>query len=201
MKHLELSIDREIDFMIKYGLTADELFLYKMIHFAQDEHPEYLSNFFSQNQLGSSILDLLKSLQDKGIINKSYKIPEKGTIFNPRSVDLNENVTRSFMQHSQDLGLELFEAYPNFTMINGKAFSLRNIAKNFKSFDDFCWEYGKAIKFNPLEHQRIMELLAYGVENNLIHSGICDFVISRQWQTIEAFQNGELETFNTNELV
>ena len=31
MKNLELSIDREIEFMIKYQLTADELFFMKLI--------------------------------------------------------------------------------------------------------------------------------------------------------------------------
>ena len=39
--------------------------------------------------------------------------------------------------------MELFEAYPPFTIINGKTFSLRNISKNFKDLDDMCWQYGK----------------------------------------------------------
>ena len=51
MKNLELSIDREIQFMIKYQLTADELFFMKLIFYAQEDHEEYLHEFFSQNQL------------------------------------------------------------------------------------------------------------------------------------------------------
>ena len=39
MKNLELSIEKEIEFMIKYQLTSDELFLMKLIWYAQDNHP------------------------------------------------------------------------------------------------------------------------------------------------------------------
>lgn len=201
MHQLEMSIDREIEFMIKYQLTADELFLIKLIFYAQEEHEEYLSKFFTQNQLSYGIRDLLSSLQNKGVINKSYDIPEEGMIFNPRDVEFNKRVLDSFMKHSQDMGMDLFSNYPPFTTINGRQFSLRNIAKSFKSLDDFCWEYGKAIKFDELKHQEIMELLEYAKENNLIHSGICDFIISRQWETIDYLRDGGFGTFDTNELV
>lgn len=201
MQKLEMSVEREIQYMIKYQLTADELLLIKLIFYAQDGHPEYLSMFFSQNQLGYEIIDLLQSLQDKGMINKSYKIPVKGTVFNPLDVDLNKRALDSLLQHSQDMGMELFQEYPPFIVINGKTFSLRNIAKNYKSFDDFCWDYGKTIKFNRSEHERILELVRYGKENNLINSGICDFVISHQWETIELLRDEGFGTFETNELV
>ena len=201
MHQLEMSIDREIEFMIKYQLTADELFLIKLIFYAQEEHPEYLSMFFSQNQLGYEIIDLLHSLQDKGMINKSYKIPEKGSVFNPRDVELNKRALDSLLQHSQDMGMELFNEYPPFIIINGKTFSLRNIAKNYKSFDDFCWDYGKNIKFNQEKHNQILELVKYGKENNLINSGICDFIISHQWETIELLRDEGFGTFDTNELI
>ena len=200
MQH-EISIDRELQFMIKYQLTPEEYLLFKLIFLAQNGHEEYLNMFYSQGQYEHKVLDLLDSLQKKGIINKSYKIPKEGTIFNSQDVELNKKVLDQYMQHSQDLGLDLFNAYPTFTIINGKTFSLRNIAKGFKSFDDFCWEYGKSIKFNPQKHSEIIELLKYGKENNLIQSGICDFVISRQWLTLEELKDGDFGTFETNELV
>ena len=196
-----MSVEREIQYMIKYQLTADELFLIKLIFYAQEEHPEYLSMFFSQNQIGYEIIDLLHSLQDKGMINKSYKIPEKGSVFNPRDVELNKRALDSLLQHSQDMGMELFNEYPPFIIINGKTFSLRNIAKNYKSFDDFCWDYGKNIKFNQEKHNQILELVKYGKENNLINSGICDFIISHQWETIELLRDEGFGTFDTNELI
>lgn len=201
MHKLELSINREIEFMIKYQLTADELFLFKLIFYAQEEHPEYLSEFFSQNQLGKTIIELLQSLQEKGIINQSYTLPKVGDVFEPEEIEFNKNVLNSFMKHSQDLGMELFEAYPPYTVINGKTFSLRNIGKSFKSFDDYCWEYGKAIKFNPKKHQEILNLIEWAKDNNQLNNGLDAFVISRQWITLELVKDGELGIFNTNELV
>ena len=43
-------------------------------------------------------------------------------------------------------------------------FSLRNIAKNFKSFDEFAFTYGKSIKFNEQEHKRVLSLLEWAKE-------------------------------------
>lgn len=187
--------------MNKYQLTADELFLIKLIFYAQNEHEEYLNDFFSQNSLGYPIINLLKSIQEKGIINKSYKIPEKGTIFNPKDVEFNKLVLKSLLTHSQLLGQELFDNYPMFVTINGKQFSLRNIAKKYKTFDEFCWEYGKAIKFDIEEHNKILNLIEWGKENNTIHSGICDFIISKQWETLQTLKDEDFGTFNTNELI
>ena len=201
MHKFELSLERELDFMIKYGLTSDELFLMKLIFLSQDGHNEYLTKFFNECSLGMPILDLLTSLQKKGVINKSYTIPCKGTVFEPKDVEFNKQVLKGFLQHSEDMGMELFQSYPAMTVINGKTFSLRNIAKFYKSFDDFCFDYGKSIKFDPVKHQEIMDILEWATENNLVHSGIGDFVISRKWLDYEAMKDGGMGTFNTNELV
>ena len=201
MKNLELSIEREIDFLIKYNLTPDELFLIKLIWYAQDGHNEYLSEYFSENQLTLELRDVLLSLQKKGIINKTYVIPEKGSILNPNDINFNKNVVNSFLRHSQTLGMELFEAYPSSIVINGSTFSLRNITKLYKSLDEMCFEYGKAIKFNPETHKYILELLEWSKENGHIQSGICDFIASHQWLTLQELRDNGLETFNTNELI
>lgn len=201
MKNLELSIEKEIEFMIKYQLTSDELFLMKLIWYAQDEHPEFLHQYFSSCKLGKEIRELLMGLRDKEIINKSYSIPEKGEVFNPNDVDFNKNVLKSFMQHSQELGMDLFENYPAFTYINGRAFSLRNITKLYKSLEEMCFEYGKAIKFDPIKHREVMELLEYAKENNLVNSGICQFISERQWLMYEQMRDGDIGEFKTSELV
>lgn len=197
----EISIEREIQFMLKYSLTPEEYFLMRLIFLSQNDHDEYLSLFYSQGEYDKPVRELLISLQDKGIIVKDYKIPSQGQPFEAKDVILNKNFIKSYLQHSQALGMELFEHYPLFTTINGRQFSLRNIAKSFKTFDDFCYEYGKAIKFNPQKHQEILDLLDYAKENNLIQSGICDFVISRQWLTIEALKDGGYGTFETVEFI
>ena len=189
MKKNEMSIDREIMFMTKYQLTADELFVLRLIFYAQEGHDEYLSSFFSECQLGHSLKSILQSLQAKGIINKSYVVPEDGSVFNAADVDLDESAVSQFLQHSTDIGMELFEAYPAWTTINGRTFSLRNISKNFRDLDDMCWHYGKAIQFDRQKHEEILDLLEYGKAENLIHSGLTDFIISHGWLAIDAYKN------------
>ena len=201
MKTFELSIDREIQFMIKYQLTPDEFFLMKLIFFAQEGQEQYISQFANECGFGKPIREILTSLQNKGVINKSYVIPQAGEVFNPQDVDFNKNVLNQFFQHSQDLGMELFEAYPPFTIINGKTFSLRNISKNFKDLDDMCWQYGKMIRFNQQKHEEIMELLEFGKENNLIHSGISDFILSQGWMALQVYKDEDMGVMNTNELL
>lgn len=181
MPMTSISIEREMEFMIKYGLTPDEMYLIQLIFMAQNDHPEYLNRFYSQGEFTTDLRQTLQSVQNKGIINKSYKIPSKGNVFNPADVDFNKSVLKTYMQHSQDLGMELFMAYPSTTTINNRVFSLRNIAKVYSSMDDFCFAYGKIIKFNPEKHKEIMDILEYAKENNLIKSGIVDFVISMKW--------------------
>ena len=201
MKHLELSIDRELDFMIKYQLSPEELLVLKLIFLAQENHSEYLAKYFSQGSFKGTIRETLKSLQDRGIINKSYKIPETGTTFKPLDVDFNKIVLKSFMQHSGELGMELFMNYPSFVNINGRNCSLKNISKSFKDMDDFCFAYGKAIKFNPDNHLKVMDALAFGKEHELLHYGIVEFVVSMKWlelselrlsNNINGYQNSEL---------
>lgn len=202
MKYIELSIEREIEFMIKYNLTSDELFTVKLIFYAQDGHDEFLKTFFSQGSLSYSLYDILLSLQNKGIINKSYKIGKKGDIFNPRDVDFNKIFLKSYVEHSQELGMELFMNYPSIININGREFSLRNITKLYKNIDDMCFAYGKAIKFNRELHNKIMDLLHWGKENHLINYGICEFISSNKWIELEELKDKDFMTqFNTIEMI
>lgn len=198
---LELSPDREIDLMLKYQLTADEVFVLRLIFYAQEGHAEYLNKFFVENngQLTCTFREILVSLQSKSIINKTYKVPETGKPFKPLDVDFNKNAIRSFLQHSQDLGMELFEKYPSFTTIQGRTFSLRNITKLYKSLDEMCFAYGKEIKFDELLHMEVIDLLEWGKENNLIRSGICDFIASRQWETLRELRDGGTVVFDAME--
>lgn len=189
--------------MIKYQLFPEELLILKLIFLAQEDHPEYLSKYFSQMPLKGAPRDTLLALQEKGIINKSYKIPEKGATFNPRDVDFNKVVLKSYQQHSGDMGMELFMNYPSFVNIGGRQCSLKNISKLFKSMDDFCFSYGKAIKFNPEMHTRVMAALEFGKNNELIHYGISEFLISLKWLEIEELKESgkTLNGYNNSELL
>ena len=187
--------------MTKYQIFAEELLFIKLVFLAQEGHPEYLSKYFSQMPLKGAPRDTMLSLQEKGIINKSYKIPEKGQTFNPLDIDFNKNFMKSYLQHSYDMGMELFMNYPAFIIINSKQFSLKNIAKSFKNLDDFAFAYGKAIKFDVEKHKEILELLEWGKEMNVLNYGIIEFITSLKWLELKELKESGLTTFNTSELL
>lgn len=201
MKYIELSFDREIELMTKYQIFPEELLFIKLVFLAQEDHPEYLSKYFSQMPLRGAPRDTMLSLQEKGIINKSYKIPEKGKTFNPLDIDFNKNFMKSYLQHSYDMGMELFMNYPPYMIINGKQFSLRNIAKSFKNLDDFAFAYGKAIKFDVEKHKEIIELVEWAKEVNILNFGIIEFITSLKWLELKELKENGLTTFNTSELL
>ena len=201
MKYIELSFDREIELMTKYQIFPEELLFIKLVFLAQEDHPEYLSKYFSQMPLKGAPRDTMLSLQEKGIINKSYKIPEKGKTFNPLDIDFNKNFMKSYLQHSYHIGMELFMNYPPYMIINGKQFSLRNIAKSFKNLDDFAFAYGKAIKFDVEKHKEIIELVEWAKEVNILNFGIIEFITSLKWLELKELKENGLTTFNTSELL
>ena len=174
--------------MIKYQIFPEELLFIKLVFLAQEGHPEYLSKYFSQMSLKGAPRDTMLSLQEKGIINKSYKIPEKGQTFNPLDIDFNKNFMKSYLQHSYDMGMELFMEYPSNIVIKQKTYSLRNIAKYYKSIDDFAFNYGKIIRFDLDKHKQIMNLLIWGKENNLLNCNICEFIISQKWIELQEWK-------------
>lgn len=187
--------------MTKYQIFPEELLFIKLVFLAQEDHPEYLSKYFSQMPLKGAPRDTMLSLQEKGIINKSYKIPEKGKTFNPLDIDFNKNFMKSYLQHSYDMGMELFMNYPPYMIINGKQFSLRNIAKSFKNLDDFAFAYGKAIKFDVEKHKEIIELVEWAKEVNILNFGIIEFITSLKWLELKELKENGLTTFNTSELL
>lgn len=194
------SLDLELKLMIKYNLTAHELLTVKLIFLSQDGDSSYLNTYFTSG-VSAKLKDTLISLQSKSIINKSYVIPKDGEKFIPNDVEFNQLFINSYLQHSNDLGMELFMAYPIFMTIDGKNYSLKNVTKSFKSLEDFCFAYGKAIKFNKEKHKEVLELLEYGKEINYIRFNICEFVISQKWHEIKQLRNEGLDSFNTSELL
>ena len=46
-----------------------------------------------------------------------------------------------------------------------------------------------------------MELLEFGKENNLIHSGISDFILSQGWTALQVYKDEDMGIMNTNELL
>ena len=63
----------------KYHLNPNELFVIRILTLAQEEDDSYLYKYFTiPEEDRGDFREILVSLQNKGIILKSYKIPAKG---------------------------------------------------------------------------------------------------------------------------
>lgn len=185
-----LEIENELLLREHYQLTAEELLVVKLLLLASlDEgHPEYLQRYMSlPNKV--DLREIIISLQEKSVILKSFKVPNKGEPFNPQSVTFNSVFHKTYYKASGDMGFELFTNYPSIITIKGSVYSLRNVAKKYNTLEEFFFAYGKAIKFNPSTHIKVMNLLEWGKEHDLINYNICEFVISRKWLELEQLKD------------
>lgn len=192
------NLEEHIVMLEKYKITSDELLFITVILLIQegDTNP-YINLYFSlPPYCRGNIRELLCSLQNKQIINKEYKIPEKGTKFIPEDVIFNKNFIKTFHKCSFTIGKELFETYPMFCIINGNPTSIRSVSKKFDSLEDFYRFYGKSINWNPEKHEHIIDLVKWGSENNVINCTLCNFIIDRKWEVLEAMRSGDVGNIN-----
>lgn len=188
-------IDNQLIMMEKYRLTAEEVLLIDLLFLASVEegHKEYLFKYFKLPITKADLRESLISLQNKKIITKQYKIPDKGQKFDPECVIFNQNFLNDYRKFSGDLGAEFFSEYPSVAIINGVEAPLKNYAKRFSTEEEFFFAYGKAIGWKQSKHEEIIELLKWAKENNcnLLNMNIADFVISKMWTSIEELKDGE----------
>ena len=204
MQHFELSLNEEISIYIHSGLTPTELFVLRLLFLAIDGEPKYLINYISNAHNGKILFrSVLESLQEKKVINSTFKIPQEGDTLNYKNIPINKNFLKTYIRESNQLGKELFDAYPPFININGKMCSIKNFTKaNLFSLEDFCNFYAKAIKNAGVTHERVMEALEFAKANNLINYTIIEFVASMKYQEIEFIRNsGNVNGYNNSDLL
>lgn len=196
---LEFNIDEELCLYEKYSITPTELFFIKTILIAQEETEIYLYRFLAlPDSAKGDIIELLQSLQDKGIILKTYKIPKKGETFNPMEIPFNKNVIKNIYKSAYVMGEELFSVYPMFANINGNNVGIRNISKKFDSLEDAYRMYSKTIKWDSEVHNNIINLINWGKENNLINYTLASFIVDRRWEELQALKDGNGTNINYN---
>lgn len=178
--------------MEKYRLSAEEVMIIDCLFLAgiEEGHKEYLIKYFNLPITRTDLRDILVSLQNKGIITKEYKIPAKGTSFDPESVIFNQNFLHSYRKFSGDLGVDLMKCFPSIAIINGIEYNIQNFAKKFKSEEEFYYAYGKSIGWKMDKHKEVMELITWAKVNkcNLLNLNIADFVIIKSWEKIREFK-------------
>lgn len=191
------NIDDDIVILEKYRLNPTELFVLKTILLFED-NKDYLYRYLQIDSNKSTFRETLLSLQSKGVILKSYKIPGKGEKFNPLDVELNKNVIKTFWKASFEMGSELFETYPMFANINGSIVSIRSISKKFNTPEDAFRYYSKSINWNPEKHREIIDLIKWEQNNEVhfINMSLSSFIIDRKWNELQALKDGKLANIN-----
>lgn len=200
----ELSLKEEINIYINSGLTPSELFILRLLFLAQDGDLSLINNYISNTDNGKEVFKVvLKSLQNKGIILASFKMPKEGETLKFTDIPINKNFVKKFIKESNQIGKEFFDAYPPFIYINGRMASIKNITKaGLFSIDEFCFFYGRQLKLSSVKHERVMEALEYGKEHNLINYSILEFIASQKWNEIEYIRNsGEVAGYQNSELL
>lgn len=205
MVAVNVSLDEEISLYSTSGLTPTELFILRLLFLAANGDSALLVKYSQNVSNGKEIIRIcLGTLRDKQVINKTFKVPKVGEHLNFKKIPFNKNFVKRYFKEANVLGKELFEGYPPFIDIRGRKVSIRNIAKIYgvSTFDDFCKYYAKEIKNSVDTHNKVMEALEFGKENNLISYGIHEFIVSRKWNEIEMIQESDdINGYQNSELI
>lgn len=198
MKNLTLNLEEEISILSKYRITPNELTFIKTLLILQDEENEDLFKDYIESLYVCNVKlrEILISLQKKEIILKSYKVPSEGESFDPYSIPFNKNFVKSLYKSSFELGKELFEIYPQMTVINGSLVTLRGVSKHFDSLEACYFRYGKAIGWNQERHEKVLDLIKWAKERDIIKQSLSSFVINNSWLDLEAIRNGDSGNYN-----
>lgn len=160
----------------------------------QDEDNEDLFKTYIEtlHECGVNLREVLLSLQEKGMILKSYKIPKEGESFDPYAIPFNKARIKTLYKCSFELGKELFEEYPQFGSVQGNVVGLRSVSKKFNSLEDAYFKYGRSIGWSPERHDHIIELIKWAKDRNIINYTLASFIIDHRWLELEALKNGDI---------
>lgn len=195
---LTLTLEDEISILDRYRLVPTELFLIRVLLILQEDGNESLfANYINTlKSAGINLRNILITLQEKGIILKSYSIPLEGKEFNPYDIELNKNFLKNLYKCSFELGKELFDHYPQFTTINGSLVPLRSVSKHFDSLESAFSKYGKYIKWDINRHKEIIELVDWAKDRDIIRMSLSSFILNNSWLDLESIRNGDGTNYN-----
>lgn len=179
-------------------IDANEFMFMRTLLILQEDDDKSLFGEFCDTLFKSGIRvgTIIKSLQDKGIINKSYTIPSSSEEFDAYEIPFNKNKVKNLYKCSFELGKELFEVYPQFGNINGNIVPLRTVARHYNSLEDAYFKYGKAIRFNPEIHNEIIELVKWANDNNILSCSLSSFIINHGWIDLQSLKDGKSANIN-----
>ena len=179
--------------MREYKLDPNELFAIKAILLSQDGEYEILQEYVEIIQLRL----ILESLQSKGIILKSVKLPKSGEQFIPEVIQFNQNFLKRYYRSAYEMGEELFNTYPQSAVVQGIVYNLRSVSKKFDSLEQAFQRYARDIKNNPELHQQVLDDIKWGIENGYSGFTTLDrFIIDRSYIALHSIREGEGNNIN-----
>lgn len=186
--------------MDRFGLTPEEYLVIELIFVSIEQNSnEPMLAYYKLPIEKTGLCEILTSLQNKGVVLKSCKF-QKGKPFDRDLVQFNEIFLRNYRKGSGELGEEFFRTYPNEAVVQGQIVPLRNYAKKYKNEDDFYFNYGKAISWDPKKHREVLDLIKWSKEHDNfgLNMNIADFVGSKMWISIKDHKEGSNSvTFDT----
>lgn len=189
-----LTLENELCLLEKYKLTPTELFTIKLILLAkEDGEYEWLQRYVQIIKLR----DILVSLQEKGIILKSWKLPKEGQQLIVEDITFNQNFQKQYFRASFEMGEELFNTYPQSTIVNGQIYNLKRVSRKFDSLEDAFAKYAKYIHNNPDTHKEVIELIKWGIDNGYNFTTLDSFIVDNSWMAIKAMKEGNGINVNT----
>ena len=187
MEHFKFTIDNEIIILEKYNLTPTELFTAKTILLAKEEG-EY--EWLQRLSKVVNLRKVIETLQEKGIILKSWKLPKEGSQLIVEDIPINQNFQKQFFRASFEMGEELFDVYPQTLIISGIAYNAKRVSKKFDSLEQAFSKYAKYIRNDPETHKEILELIEWGKENQYNFTTLDSFIVDMGWMALKAQKEG-----------
>lgn len=189
-----LTLENELCLLEKYNLNPTELFTIKLILLAKEEGEyQWLQRFVQIIKLRN----ILVSLQEKGIILKSWKLPKEGQQLIIEDIPFNQNFLKQYFRASFEMGEELFNIYPQSTIVNGQIYNLKRVSRKFDSLEDAFAKYAKYIHNNPDIHKEVLELVKWGIDNGYNFTTLDSFIVDNSWIAIKAMKEGNGINVNT----
>lgn len=167
--------------LIKYQITPNQFYiLYSLFKKDWDSLFKYVNkvvvgiNEEGRKKTGFSIEEELQPLVEKGLIvnlgNHKFEV-----------LDLcltNEFIENLFID-SEEAGIELFNAYPHWLIVNGS----KVIAKSCDK-DAYMLKYAKKINNDLVLHKSIIEDVKLANEQSLINFKISNFIDGELWTSL-----------------
>lgn len=131
---------------------------------------------YSEECSGFSLKEL-EDLEERGFVENHNK---EGETYSD-AYYVTEKFIKALINTDPDIaGEEFWDVYPSFITIDGVKSPLKNTDKS-----DFVRNYGAKVGKYYHEHQRVMRILRYGIDKNLVRMNIHKWFASEQYNEID----------------